>query len=81
MLNNDYKILSKAIALRIKATLDDIIHEDQSGFLQGRFIGDNIISLTSIINHVNTTKQAALLISFDFEKAFDNGVDSSMECT
>ena len=41
LLNTDYKILSKCIANRIKKILHNIIHYDQTGFLQGRYIGEN----------------------------------------
>ena len=40
--NVDYKIASKAIALRIKNILPALIHSDQSGFMKDRFIGQNI---------------------------------------
>ena len=36
LLGTDYKILSKAIANRIKSTLDGIISKEQNGFLAGR---------------------------------------------
>ena len=49
----------------------DIIHEDQTGFMLGRYMGDNLVALTSIVNHSNKTNQSAILLSFDFEKAFD----------
>ena len=40
MLNNDYKIITKALANRMKSVLDTIINMDQTGFMKGRYIGD-----------------------------------------
>ena len=34
----DVKLLSKALAYRIKKTLPKIIHSNQSGYVEGRFI-------------------------------------------
>ena len=42
LLNVDYKIITKVIANRIKTVLPNIIHESQSGFMKGRYIGENI---------------------------------------
>lgn len=49
LLNNDYKILSKALAARIQSVMEEVIGDDQSGFVKGRFIGDNLLSLQAII--------------------------------
>ena len=51
----DYKIAAKAIANRFQNVLPKIINSDQTGFLKGRYIGENI----------------RLLLFLDFEKAFD----------
>ena len=42
LLNLDYKIASKVIAKRIEKILRRIIHPDQTGFVKGRYIGQNI---------------------------------------
>ena len=71
LLNVDYKILAKIIATRIKKVLLTIIDNDQTGFLQKRFIGQNIVSLLEIMDFCDENEIAAMLISIDFEKAFD----------
>ena len=38
----DYKIIASAIAARIKKVITKIIHPDQTGFIKGRQITDNI---------------------------------------
>jgi exonuclease III len=72
LLNVTYKIGSSCIANRIKKVLHSLIHEDQTGFLAGRYIGDNLRLIYDIIHHLNTTNKPGLLISIDFEKAFDS---------
>ena len=39
LLTVDYKILSSALATRLKSELITLIHEDQTGFVKGRYIG------------------------------------------
>ena len=42
LLNLDYKIASKVIAKRMEKVLALLINPDQTGFIKGRFIGQNI---------------------------------------
>ena len=39
LLNTDYKIIAKVMANRLKLCLNEIIHEDQTGFMKGKNIG------------------------------------------
>ena len=71
LLNVDYKILAKVIATRLKGALIHLINNDQTGFLEKRFIGHNIASLIEIIEFCEDNDIAAVLLSIDFEKAFD----------
>ena len=71
LLNVDYKIFAKLIATRLKTILSYIIHADQTGFMKGRFIGENIVTLLDIIDYCEKNGIEAVLISVDFEKAFD----------
>ena len=72
LLNIDYKIATKAIANRMKNVLPNIINNCQTGFLKGRYIGENIRLLFDIIEHSSETNNPACLIFADFEKAFDS---------
>ena len=42
LLNIDYKIATKTIADGISKVLPKLIHEDQTGYVKGRYIGQNI---------------------------------------
>ena len=71
LLNQDYKILAKLVAERIKIALPYLIDQDQTGFLKGRYIGQNIVTIFDIMHHSEVQNIPALMISIDFEKAFD----------
>ena len=71
LLNVDYKILAKTIAIRLKSKLTDIIHPDQTGFLKDRYIGENIRTIFDIINQAEEKNLPNLVFFIEFEKAFD----------
>ena len=54
LLNTVYKIASGAIANRIKPTLQKLIHTDQTGFISGRYLGENIRLIYDIITNRRT---------------------------
>ena len=66
-----YKIASGCIAERIKLFLDKLIHKDQTGFIKGRFTGENIRLIYGIMHYTESNDVPGLLMLFDFEKAFD----------
>ena len=71
LLNTDYKIAAKSIANRIKRVLPKLINPDQTGFMKGRFIGENIRLIDSLITYTASKNIPGLLFFLDFEKAFD----------
>jgi hypothetical protein len=72
LLNTDYKIIGKILATRLQQVLPTIIHDDQSGYLKGRFIGQNIRILEDITFFTKQKQLPGVLLSIDFEKAFDS---------
>ena len=70
-MNSDYKIAAKAIANRLQNVLSKLIDSDQTGFLKGRFIGENIRLIDGLINHTAARNIPGLLMFLDFEKAVD----------
>ena len=71
LLNTDYKILTKCIATRMKKVLPGIIHSDQTGFLPGRYIGENIRLALDMIHYLDKKNNPGLMFLIDFQKAFD----------
>ena len=71
LLNSDYNIAAKAIANHFKQVLLNLIDNDQTGFLKGRLIGENIRLIDSIIKYTAAKNIPGLLLFLSFEKAFD----------
>ena len=71
LLNNDYKLATKAITLRLKKVIHNLIHHDQSGFLDGRDISHSLRTVLDIIEITNRNNKKGMLMLVDFEKAFD----------
>lgn len=72
LLNTVYKIASGSIANRIKRVLNKLISTDQTGFIEGRFIGENTRLMYDILQITEERNIPGLLLLIDFEKAFDS---------
>ena len=70
LLNVEYKIASACIAERIKTVLPKLINDDQTGFVQGRYIGENIRLIYDIMNYTEQNNQDGMILLVDFAKAF-----------
>ena len=64
LLNRDYKIATKAIANRIKTFLPNRVSYDQTGFIRGRFIGENIRLTDSVIKYTKAKNMPGLIAPF-----------------
>ena len=71
LLNVIYKLASGSIAERMKTVLDKLINKDQTGFIKGRFIGENIRLVYDIMHFTEQNNIPGLIMLIDFEKAFD----------
>ena len=70
LLNTDYKIATKAIANRIKTYLPNLIDGSQTGFIKGRYIGENIRLIQETIERLENENSPRLLFFADFEKKY-----------
>ena len=71
LLNLDYKIMSKVIARRIERVLPLLVCSDQSGFVKGRYIGQNLRLVNDILEQTKLQNTSGILLQLDFQKAFD----------
>ena len=71
LLNSIYNFFSTMVSNRLKAVLPSIINEDQTGFISGRFIGENTRMIYDTIDYCENEQQKGLLMILDFSKAFD----------
>ncbi len=72
LLNVDYKIASKALAMRVEKIIHQLINPDQSGFVKGRLIGESVRTIQDIMDFTKNKNIPGLLLFLDFEKAFDS---------
>ena len=68
LINVDSKLLSKVLATRVKTVLPEIIHTDQKGCIQGRYIGQGIRLIEDVVNEMDDDQ---IILMLDQEKAFD----------
>ena len=70
--NVDCKIATNAIAKRIESSLPKLVNLDQTGFIKGRYIGENIRLITDIMEFTKKYNITGILVSLDFRKALDS---------
>ena len=72
LLHVDYKIIAKALANRLTKYLPRLIDEDQTGYVKERFIGNDIRIIEGIMIYTKQNNIKGIMLSIDFEKAFDS---------
>ena len=71
LLNVDYKILAKALSLKLLTLLPSVISEEQTCCIKGRKIAFNLSTLRDCVEIANREDLDAFFISLDQTKAFD----------
>lgn len=71
ILNNDYKILAKVLALHLEKVVPSLIHLDHVGFIPGRLSANNMRRLLHVITAANQLDAPVIAASLDAMKAFD----------
>ena len=69
-----YKLISKVLAKRLKIIIPQIISENQSAFLSGRLITDNVLvafELMNYLEHKKDGREGVMAIKLDMSKAYD----------
>ena len=72
LINVDTKIASKALAKRLESILPNLIHHNQNAYVKGRSIFDAVRTIDDVIEYTKQANIAGILITIDFEKAFDS---------
>ena len=63
--------MSKTIAIRVKNVFPYIIHQNQTGYVKDRYIGETVRSIFDIMEFTDTENVPGILIFIDFKKAFN----------
>ena len=71
LLNTDYRVFARVLARRLGQALDPVIDRQQTAFLPGRSIGENIMLLQLLPHALRAQHRSALAVFCDFRKAYD----------
>ncbi|CAM4564761.1 unnamed protein product, partial [Caretta caretta] len=71
LLSTYYKIVAKAISLRLGSAMADMVHPDQTYTVPGRSIFDNLFLVRDLLELRRRDGLSFALLSLDQEKAFD----------
>jgi len=71
LLNTDYKILTKVLAIQLMDHIHSLLHENQAGFIPRRSIFNHIRLAQSIITYAEISETNGAIIALDQEKAYD----------
>eukprot|EP00253_Pinus_taeda_P017934 PITA_17934 len=66
-----YKIISKGVADRLKPLLPSLVAEEQSGYVEGRQILNNIIKAHEVVHTLTYKRQMGMIMQLDIAKAYD----------
>ena len=74
-----YKVISKILARRLREILTDAIEPNQSAFIKGRLLLENVLLASELVNgYHKPTSSPRCAIKFDIAKAFDTVKWSSL---
>ncbi|OAE25854.1 hypothetical protein AXG93_2145s1530 [Marchantia polymorpha subsp. ruderalis] len=71
MLTTDYKIIARILEGRLQLLLQKIISPQQTGFIKGWHMLDNVLTLWIAQDAARTYKHKGMFVKLDFEKAYD----------
>ena len=67
-----YKTIAKVIANRLSSVIDKLVHTDQTGFIKGRYIGENLRLISDVIEYCRIDNVEGILMAIDYRNAFDS---------
>ncbi|KAK1618615.1 hypothetical protein QYE76_024132 [Lolium multiflorum] len=66
------KAITKVLTIRLQAAIHSLVDADQTGFLSGRRISENIVYAADLLRCCHSRKAPTLVFKIDFRKAFDS---------
>jgi hypothetical protein len=71
MTNCGFKIFSKYATNRLGLVNEELISQNQTAFIKGRYILESVVSAHEIIHDVAHSFQSGFIFKLDYEKAYD----------
>jgi hypothetical protein len=69
--NCSFKIFSKCATNRLGLVSEELISQNQTTFIKGRYILESVVSAHEIIHDVAHSSQSSFIFKLDYEKAYD----------
>jgi hypothetical protein len=66
------KLITKILANRLAARLEEMVSTNQSAFIKGMFIQDNFLLVQQTACFLHSQKQPQIILKLDISKAFDS---------
>ncbi|KAE8772314.1 hypothetical protein D1007_55697 [Hordeum vulgare] len=76
LINNMAKFPANGFATRLSPVAHRMLSPFQSAFVKGRFILDGILCLHEIVHDLKSRNAKAVILTLDFEKAYDSAAAS-----
>jgi len=67
-----YKIISKALSLRLKKVIGKVIDARQSTFLEGRGLLDSVLVANEVLEEYKRKRKSCVFFKVDYEKSYDS---------
>ena len=71
LMNADYKLLTKVMAIQLMDHAHQLIHPDQAGFILNRSIFNHIRLVKAILNYTEVSDENGSILALDQEKAYN----------
>ena len=71
LINANYKLLTKTLAIQLMDHMQCLIHPDQAGFIPKRSIFNHIRLVKAILSYAEATEEDRAIIALDQEKAYN----------
>lgn len=66
------KIILKTLSFRLYPFMDKLVSMQQTSFIKGRFIGDDVLTAAKVIIHRRKSNHEGVILKLDIQKAFDS---------
>jgi hypothetical protein len=65
LLNTDYKLLTKVLAIQLLDHANHLVHLDQAGFIPNQSIFDHICLAKAILNYADISEEDSAILALD----------------
>ncbi|GAU38174.1 hypothetical protein TSUD_264000 [Trifolium subterraneum] len=72
LLGSMYKLVAKVLTKRLCLVMDSLVSKNQSAFIKGRLLVDDVLVINEIVDWVKKAKVKCEIFKVDFEKAYDS---------